>query len=119
MRDGADYRDTTGIPTTLIGKAGTGAEMAAVQLLVLEAGGLAVYPMPETGSLSIGRAEDADVRLSDQLASRRHATLHLAPLSLEDNQSANGTLLDGHPLAPGERASLELGQSVYIGNSLL
>jgi two-component system, NtrC family, response regulator AtoC len=98
-----------------MGRAGHG----AAQLLVLEASGLTAYPLPSSGLLSIGRADECEIRLRDPLASRRHATLHVVPLAIEDNGSANGTRLAERPLAAGEIAPLQVGQAVSIGNCVL
>ena len=106
--------------TTLAGapsshRAGT----AALQLVALDAAGLAIFPLPESGVVTIGRGEDCDVRLGDALVSRRHALLRLNPLSIEDAGSANGTLLSGERVAPGSATRLQVGMAVSIGRSLL
>jgi len=90
-----------------------------LSLLVLEAKGLTTHPLPRAGTVSIGRAENCDVRLFDPLASRHHATLEVAPLTLIDAGSANGTSLAGSTLAPGARTPLEPHQAFTIGNTLL
>ncbi len=67
----------------------------------------------------IGRGSEADVRVTDQAVSRRHAELHLesgAPV-LTDLQSTNGTTLNGSrvetaPLADGDQ--IGLGETVLI-----
>jgi DNA-binding NtrC family response regulator len=90
-----------------------------LQLVVLEPSGLSIYPLPTTGTVSIGRADDCDARLGDGLASRRHATLHLSPLALEDNGSQNGTRLGTRQLEPGALIEIQTEQAFSIGNSLL
>lgn len=113
-------RETSESPTTLIAGTNLGAvSTRALQLLVLEPNDFAVYPLPESGTISIGRAADSHVHLTDGLASRRHATLNLKPLSIEDHGSANGTLLDGSPLQVRTMRPIQLGQAVHIGRSLL
>jgi len=89
------------------------------ELIVLEAQGLSFHSLPDIGRLSIGRAEDCDVKLTDPLASRHHATLHLSPLGVEDNASANGTFLDATRIEPGAITPLIFGQSLCIGGTLL
>jgi hypothetical protein len=85
--------------TTLVGEpSSTPARPRTLQLVVLEASGLSIYPLPDSGSISIGRGDDCDARLTDALASRKHAILHLGPLAIEDNDSANGTRLGAHRL---------------------
>lgn len=91
----------------------------ALQLLVLEASGVSVYPLDGPASLSIGRAETCDIKLRDPLASRRHATLHVRPLRIEDHASANGTSVGSTRLDPGASLAVQLGQAIAIGASLL
>jgi two-component system, NtrC family, response regulator AtoC len=106
--------------TTLIaGAASEAASPAALQLLVLEPNDFAVYPLPEAGTISIGRAEDCHVQLKDALASRRHATLHLRPLAIEDDGSANGTLLGDSPLQARMATPVQPGQAMHIGKTVL
>src|SRR5688572_28806713 len=65
-------------------------------------------------TLSIGRGEDADLRVFDETASRRHATLRRqgGRVLLEDLGSANGTTLNG---ARVDRAVLCDGDVIGIG----
>jgi transcriptional regulator with GAF, ATPase, and Fis domain len=111
--------EISGTRTTVVEKAGCGAAGEGVQLLVLEPSGLAIYPLPDSGTIAIGRAEDCHVQLRDALASRRHATLHVQPLAIEDNGSANGCKIDDRPIVSGVAVPIRLGQAVFIGNSLL
>ena len=71
--------------TTLVRLGATGeCRASGLQVLVVEADGLSAYPLPTSGTLIIGRAQDCDVRLSDPLASRHHVRLHVRPLAVED-----------------------------------
>jgi two-component system, NtrC family, response regulator AtoC len=69
-------------------------------LLIVEGATSAMLPLPREGTLTIGRAEDCDVRLNDAACSRRQARLHLrdGAVTLEDLGSHNGTLVNGEPL---------------------
>jgi transcriptional regulator with GAF, ATPase, and Fis domain len=112
--------DAFGTLTTLVHRSKyEDSSFQGFQLLVLQATGLAVYPLPEAGSMTIGRAEECDVQLRDPLASRRHATLHVDPLAIEDRGSANGTLVGNRHLEPGSSTPVQPGQAIAIGNSLL
>jgi two-component system response regulator AtoC len=122
-RSNTEPRGSLGIlatPTTLVHRADEDPSRAeAMHLLVLEACGLAVHHLPRSGSLTIGRAEDCDVRLRDPLASRHHAVLHAEPLAIEDRGSANGTLIGGNLISPGASGPVLVGQAITIGGSLL
>jgi two-component system response regulator AtoC len=61
-------------------------------LLVVTSDGVLRQALPETGSISIGRAEGNDLRIDDASVSRKHAVLHLKPTPvLEDLGGSNGT----------------------------
>ncbi len=62
----------------------------------------------------IGRGDDADVKLDDRWASRRHCEIdhdHGSPV-LRDLQSTHGTWVDGSPVM---EASLAPGAEVVVG----
>ncbi|MFT3767364.1 MAG: sigma 54-interacting transcriptional regulator [Minicystis sp.] len=62
-----------------------------LELVVITPELLVTFPLPPSGSLSIGRSEGNDVQIDDASVSRRHAVLHVGPpLAIEDLGSANG-----------------------------
>src|SRR5436190_1831746 len=70
------------------------------------------------GSVSIGRDDSADVRITDELASRLHARFHIdagGAIAVEDLQSSNGTFLRGERIETGRRLPIQLGEAVTIG----
>jgi DNA-binding NtrC family response regulator len=76
------------------------------------------HPLPAGGSVSVGRADDADVRITDERASRLHARFHIAvdgALTVEDLQSSNGTFVRGERIETGQRLPIQLGEAVTIG----
>jgi ABC-type multidrug transport system ATPase subunit len=71
-------------------------------------------PAKMAGSVTIGRADDNDIVVSDVLASRHHATLVLTPLGTEiQDRSSNGTFVNGTRVGS---AILSEGDVVTIGN---
>jgi len=88
-------------------------------LLVVDAQGSRRVRLPDQGQACIGRAQDADVRLADEQASRRHATLNLGigSATLVDLDSQNGTRVGGERLQ-GSRL-LRSGDVISIGSSTL
>src|SRR5260221_4513623 len=70
-------------------------------LLLLEGDGSSLFPLPAAGSVTIGRGDEADVRLAQQDVSRRHATLSVdgGVALLQDLESHNGTRVNGVALS--------------------
>ena len=70
------------------------------------------------GNQTIGRAAGCDLRLSDNLVSRRHVRVFLAPGSAEilDLGSANGLILNDQPVT---RGAWTTGDRLRLGNTVL
>ncbi len=99
----------------------TGAEghAAGWQFVVLSKSGAAVHRLPSSGTVTIGRSEEAGIRIDDGSVSRQHAVLHLGPpLELEDLGSANGTRIGERAVQSGRRIELRAGMFVYIGRAM-
>jgi DNA-binding NtrC family response regulator len=76
--------------------------------------------LPDMGTLSVGRDDDADIRVPDPSASRQHASLHVGTtVEIEDLGSANGTHVGAQRIPPRQRVPLAVGQSVVIGGITL
>src|SRR5678815_5523727 len=76
------------------------------------------HALPVGGSISVGRDDSADVRITDELASRLHARFHIetgGALAVEDLQSSNGTFLRGERIETGRRLPIQLGEAITIG----
>jgi tetratricopeptide (TPR) repeat protein len=82
--------------------------------LVVKTGGRVIEEVELRGDLTIGRAEDNDLQLTDPKASRHHAHLEQegSVFVLTDLGSANGTRVNGllvaepHPLEHGDRIDI-------------
>ena len=74
--------------------------------------------MPE---MVIGRDPSADIPLSDQSVSRKHAKVakENGKVKLTDMGSANGTVLNGKKLNPGDSAFLAKEDMIKLGNLIL
>ncbi len=99
-----------------------------LKLLVLRDGvnTVSTHVLPSQGEVTIGRAQDADVHLTDASISRRHAVLHIetadddqVTLALEDLGSANGTCVSGRRLDPNEVTPVKLGEAIDLGAIML
>jgi len=71
--------------------------------------------------VSIGRSMSAQLQVSDStMVSRIHAILYIENglVSLEDNGSSNGTLVNGYRLTPRQRVRVGSGDSITLGNQV-
>ena len=90
----------------------------ALHLTVMGPNVFETYPLPASGSVRIGRDEQAEVRITDDLASRLHARLNIASpsdLTVEDLGSSNGTYVRGERIEAGQRVALHAGEALTIG----
>ncbi len=83
-------------------------------------GGSACVALPARGQLTIGRGQDAGLRVEDESVSRLHAVLHVgATLAIEDRGSRNGTRLSGRELTSSEITPVTLGALIEVGRAAL
>lgn len=82
--------------------------------VIVTLGGVKVVEMPlDKPRTTIGRANSNDIRLDDATVSGEHAAiLNLQELYIEDLNSTNGTLLNGHKVS---KRQLKHGDVVTIG----
>ena len=71
------------------------------------------------GPTIVGRSPSSDIELNDPYVSATHArfTLQGPSLMLEDLGSANGTLVNGHPI--GQPVTLRDGDEVQVGDAIM
>ncbi|HEY0251389.1 MAG TPA: FHA domain-containing protein [Kofleriaceae bacterium] len=69
----------------------------------------------------IGRSDDADVVVKNDTVSRLHAFIewHDDGHHVTDNETANGTRVDGIPLIAGQDAPLTDGSEIMVGTMKL
>ncbi len=86
-------------------------------LTVVEKTEARLVPMPESGFLRIGRADDSDIVLSSPSVSRNHAVLAVTngAISIRDSGSANGTRVGGKRVPPNGEESVAPGVAVLVG----
>jgi len=108
------------VPATVLENSSVGPSTGGYQLLVMDPERFVTHPLPISGTLTIGRGDQADVRLADPLASRSHARLHVgATFELEDLDSSNKTRLRDAPLAAWQRTAVAPGEAFSIGSTML
>jgi hypothetical protein len=76
------------------------------------------YPLADSGELVIGRSSDLDMVLIEDMVSRKHAKITLAPgqITISDLGSTNGTFVNGEKV---KRTRLKEGDRILIGTSIL
>ncbi len=76
------------------------------------------FPVPDQGEILIGRASDLDLVLVEDMVSRKHAKVMVAPagLTITDLGSTNGTFVNGEKI---RRADLKKNDRILIGTSIL
>jgi DNA-binding NtrC family response regulator/pSer/pThr/pTyr-binding forkhead associated (FHA) protein len=96
----------------------TGGE--GLHVLVISPEIFGATPLPENGTLLVGRSAKAEVLLEDPLASRQHARLTVGEaLTIEDLGSANGTRVRDMMIEPHKPVTLAPGEAVGIGSTTL
>jgi two-component system response regulator AtoC len=111
------------LPKTLIEErqAGGAAAATCLWLTVFEPAGSKMMPMPDSGTLSIGREEDSDVVLSSPSVSRNHALLVIrdGAVLVKDLGSANGTRLGSTRIPADSEEPGPPGVAIIIGGASL
>src|SRR5687768_2087165 len=80
-------------------------------------GGTAIsHELPVQGTVIIGRAPEADVRIDHSSISRKHAALHVSHgVRIEDLKSSNGTREREQPVEPDSPVEVHVGESFRVG----
>lgn len=91
------------------------------RLCVVWEGGSLTRPLPERGTMTIGRSTECDVRVEHSSVSRLHARLELEPeiVRVRDLGSANGVRLGATAIPVNTSVDLWAGQSVQLGDATL
>src|SRR5262245_23410896 len=98
-----------------------GESPARLWVTVIHGDSVATHPLPEQGTLEIGRAEECALCIDDPEISRQHARLFVerAGIEVEDLGSVNGTRLRGRRLEPGARERVHTGEVIELGATML
>jgi two-component system response regulator AtoC len=92
----------------------------ALSLIIMSPGSTANVPLPERGSLALGRATDCEVCIADPKLSRRHAEIRCGEeISIVDLGSRNGTLLRDTRLPANVPVVLRAGDSIALGGTVV
>lgn len=87
-----------------------------LQLVVIGSGTPTVYPIAGTGTLTVGRSPQCEIRIDADSISRRHARVTLGEtITIEDLGSANGTRVRGTAIEAGSITTISIGELVGLG----
>ena len=112
MASGRRYGDE--MQTAAVGDAP--AARHRISLRVFGEGLYEVHPLPADGERTLGRSQQADIRIDHPSVSRIHATLRLGNrITIEDEGSANGTSVGGKRLQPKEPCEVAAGEPIDLG----
>ncbi len=82
-----------------------------------------VHRLPSPGQLLVGRAEDAEIRLIEPVASRHHLRIITSEgesaIEVEDLESTNGSYLRDERLPARTRRPFTPGEALIIGSTIL
>jgi DNA-binding NtrC family response regulator len=108
-------------PSTLLeGSRSQAGGALGYHLVIMGAAVFETVPLPGRGELVVGRGSEADVRVEEPRASRRHARLVLGDdIRVEDLGSANGTRVRGRRLEAGKPVVVAAGEAIAIGALVL
>ncbi len=78
-------------------------------------------PLPASGEITLGRAEDCDVVVDDPKVSRCHLVVRVenGAIAVVDKGSRNGSFLGTRQLPPDEPVPLAIGDVVRFGSTVL
>lgn len=92
----------------------------ALSLVAVTPSGTSVVPLPERGTLTVGRGDACDIRLADSSLSRVHAELRVdGGVTFVDLGSTNGSFVRDARVAPHSPVPLQPGVVASIGETLL
>ena len=89
-------------------------------LLVMSQHGVFNHPLPERGTVLIGRSESCAVTVDDSKLSREHAVLRIGEqLEIVDLGSSNGTRVGERVIPPNTAVVIAQGDILSLGSSLM
>ena len=88
--------------------------------LVISEKQVATYPLPDSGSIKVGRSPQCEIQIDDASISRNHASVSIGPpLTIEDLGSANGTRVRDQRLARHAPVAITPGEAIQLGAATL
>ena len=89
------------------------------RLFVTSDEGVEVFPLPDSGQVTIGRTEDNDITINHSSLSRYHAILRIGPsMQLVDLGSTNGTRVGENELEENKASKVEVDEPIDFGQVL-
>ena len=90
-------------------------DQSALGFFVCSAGGVSFFALPSAGTITVGRGEACQLRVTEHSVSRLHARVVVGgTVTVEDAGSRHGTRVGGQALLPGEMRALAVGMAVQV-----
>jgi two-component system, NtrC family, response regulator AtoC len=119
LRDKTPKTDSPPTPTPPVTAAiSIEASPARLHALVIGDKLVATVPLPDSGTIKIGRSPQCEIQIDDVSISRTHASLQLGqPLVLVDLGSANGTRVRDRRIEPNRPVEIAPGEAIQVGSA--
>ncbi|HTR55065.1 MAG TPA: sigma 54-interacting transcriptional regulator [Kofleriaceae bacterium] len=89
---------------------------ARLHALVIGERNVATYPLPDTGTITVGRSPQCEIQIDDASISRTHAAIAIGPpLAVRDLGSANGTRVRDRVLPRDQAVEIHAGEPIQVG----
>ncbi|MGE5184323.1 MAG: sigma 54-interacting transcriptional regulator [Acidobacteriota bacterium] len=93
---------------------------ARLHALVIGDRQVATFPLPDAGTLTVGRSPQCEIQIDDASISRTHAEISIGPpLTVADLGSANGTRVRDRRLAKGQPVEIHPGEPIQLGTATI
>jgi transcriptional regulator with PAS, ATPase and Fis domain len=81
---------------------------------------VATYPLPDSGTIKVGRSPQCEIQIDDASISRTHAAISIGPpLVIVDVGSANGTRVRDRRLEKNNPVEIAPGEAIQLGTATL
>jgi DNA-binding NtrC family response regulator len=114
--------ESTVLTTSPIGTAQAVSDhgMGRLHALVISDKVVATYPLPDSGTIKVGRSPQCEIQIDEASISRAHAAIAIGPpIMIADLGSANGTRVRDRKLERDQPIEITPGEAIQLGSATL